>query len=127
MRSNNNKKRKGQKMKTMKSVINETCHEDYEGKLFRAVMRQLSATWDEVWEYPENFRTADAGVGGFTYYNETEPFARRNMVEIMQCLNEFEQELGEPLKKDNDNLLNWLAWFALEHIIDKVMVCKESA
>lgn len=113
------------KKETMSKVINTTCYEDYEKKLFRAVMRQMSASWDEIWEYPEDYRNASVGIGGFVYYSETEPFAKRNMVEIMQCLNDLEQDLGEPLKKDNDNLLNWLAWFALEHIIDKIMGYKE--
>ena len=86
----------------------------------------MGATWAEVWENPEDYRDADAGVSGFIYYNETEPFAKRNIKNILTCLNNLEDELGEPLKKDNDNLLNWYAWFALEHIIDKVMCCKEN-
>lgn len=110
----------------MKEVIEKTCWEDYQEKLFRAVVRQ-GPDWSEIWERPEDFRDAGAGVSGFIYYSDTEPFAKRNMVEIMQCLNDFEDEIGEPLKKDNDNLLNWLAWFALEHVIDKVMAYKEGS
>lgn len=109
---------------TMKSVIEATCYEENEARLFRAVMRQMSATWDEVWGHPGYYRDAGAGVGGFIYYSDTEPFAKRNIKEILYCLNSFEDELGEPLKKDNQNLLNWYAWFALEHIIDKIMCYK---
>jgi len=109
----------------MSKVINETCFEDYEKALFRAVMRQMSPSWDEVWNYPTDYRDASAGVGGFIYYSETEPFAKRNIENIVKVLNDFEQEIGEPLKKDNDNLMNWFAWFALETIIDRVMRYKE--
>jgi hypothetical protein len=109
----------------MKKVIDETCNSDGEKKLFRAVMRQMSPSWEEVWAYPMDYRDAGAGVGGFIYYSETEPFAKRNLVEILQALNDLEDDLGEPLKKDRDNPLNWYAWFALEHIIDKVVRFKE--
>ncbi|KKL48005.1 hypothetical protein LCGC14_2329880 [marine sediment metagenome] len=84
----------------------------------------MSATWSEIWASPTDYRDASAGVNGFIYYNETEPFAKDNTAAIFQCLNDLEEELGEPLKKDNDNIMNWMAWFALEHIIDKVMSCK---
>ena len=113
-------------MKRMKDVIDKTCYSDEEKKLFRAVMRQMGADWSEVWDHPMDFRDAGAGVSGFVYYTETEAFAERNTYEILYCLNQFEAELGEPLKKDNDSLMNWYAWFALEHIIDKVMYAKES-
>lgn len=111
---------------TMSKVIEETCYTEEAEKLFRAVMRQIGASWSEVWEYPSDYRDAGAGVGGFIYYADTEKFAKRQLVNILHCLNEFEQEIGEPLRKTQDNLLNWYAWFALEHIIDKIMMYKES-
>lgn len=113
------------KIPAMKKVIEEVCNSDEEKKLFRAVIRQMSASWEEVWVHPMDYRDAGSGVGGFIYYCDTEPFAKRNLVEILQVLNEFEDDIGEPLKKDRDNLLNWYAWFALEYIIDRVMVYKE--
>ena len=111
-------------MKVMKEVINATCYSEEEAKLFRAVIRQIG-NWANVYKYPEDYRDARAGVSGFIYYGDTKAFAKRQMINIIYCFNEFEQEIGEPLKKDQDNLLNWYAWFALEHIIDKVMRYKE--
>ena len=111
-------------MKTMSAVIKETCHEDYEEQLFKAVIRQVGS-WKDVYERPEDHRDASAGVSGFIYYTDTEKFAKRNIENILKCLTDFESEIGEPLKKDIDNLLNWYAWFALEHIVDKVMCYKE--
>jgi len=119
------KRGEGRKMKlTMKNVIDKTCFEDHESRLFRAVVRQVG-DWQSMVENPEDYRDAGAGVSGFIYYSETQPFAKRNIEDILACLNDFEQEIGEPLKKDNDNLLNWYAWFALEHIVQKIMDYKE--
>ena len=109
----------------MSTVIEKTCYTDREKSLFRAVMRQMSASWREVWANPTDYRDAGAGVGGFIYCCDTEPFAKRNLLNILLELTEFEEELGEPLKKDADSPLNWYAWFALEHTIDKVIQAKE--
>ena len=62
----------------MKDVIKKSCSSDYEKRLFRAVMRQLSASWSEAWANPRDYRDAGNGVGGFIYNGETEPFAKRN-------------------------------------------------
>jgi len=94
-------------------------------ELAKAVLEQMGANWEEVIEYPTDYRDASAGVSGFCYYSETETFAQENIKIILEAVNEFEEEMGEPLKKDNDNLLNWYAWFALEHIIDQVMMAVE--
>lgn len=110
---------------TMQEVIEKTCYEDYQKDLFNAVIEQIG-DWNEVWDCPLNYRDASGGVSGFIYYTDTEKFACDNMADILLCLNEFEQEIGEPLKKDDGNILNWYAWFALEHIIDKVMQVKEN-
>jgi len=90
-------------------------------ELAKEVFNQMGASWKEFSEYPQDYRDASAGVNGFIYYSETEPFAKRNIELILEALNEFEEEIGEPLKKDNNNLLNWYAWFALEHVVGQVM------
>lgn len=95
-------------------------------ELAKKVFRQMGATWEELFKCPDDYRTASGGISGFIYYSETEPFAKRNIELILMALNAFEDELGEPLKKDNDNLLNWYAWFALEHVVQEVMDYKEN-
>lgn len=95
--------------------------------LANAVLNQMAANWSEVIKYPEDYRDAGAGVGGFIYYTETEPFARKHLELIMQVLNEFEEETGADLPKDKDNFLNWCAWFALETTIQEIMDFKEDA
>lgn len=95
-------------------------------ELAKRVLKQMGADWKEIIAYPEDYRNAGAGVSGFIYYSETEKFAKRNIELILKALNEFEEEIGEPLKKDNDNYLNWLSWFALENTIQEIMDYKES-
>jgi len=98
-------------------------------ELAKKVFRQMGADWKEIIKYPEDYRDAGAGVSGFIYYSETVPFAKRNLVLIMNSLNEFEHETGSPLKKPTDDktqFYNWLSWFALESVIDDVICYKES-
>lgn len=109
---------------TMKQVIKETCNSEAEEKLFRAVVRQVG-DWKGMYQYPMDYRNASGGVSGFISYYDTNKFARRYMVEIMEVLWAFEDEIGEPLQKDSDQPLNWLAWFALETIVQKIMDFKE--
>lgn len=111
-------------MATMKTVINTMCNSEEEEKMFRAVVKQFG-DWDSLFTYPEDCRDASAGVSGFIYYVDTEKFAKRQIVNILHVLNDFEEEIGEPLIKDNDNLLNWYAWFALEHTVQLIMDYKE--
>jgi len=106
---------------TIEEAAEKVCSTDHEKELFLAVIDQMSADWEEIIDRPTDFRDASTGVGGFIYYEDTERFAKDNMVNILLVLNDFEQETGGPLKKDANNLLNWYAWFALENAISKVM------
>ena len=105
-------------------------------KLARAVLNQLrrhGLDWHTLSKHPQDYRDARAGVNGFIYYSETIPFAKRNMVGITLFLREFEQEIGTPLKgpKEDDEqhtqYLNWLAWFALEYVVDEIMTMTDTA
>lgn len=96
-------------------------------ELTSAVLEQLNTDWDELSEYCEDYRDASAGIGGFTYYNETVQFAKDNIFSILKVLNEFESECGL-LEKPNDDetqYYNWLAWFALESVIQELIDYKE--
>lgn len=107
----------------MERIIKWAGLEGAKAELFRAVMRQLeehSLTFEEVLERPEDYADARAGVPGFIYYLDTEPFATKNCHLITQVLFELESEIG-PLEKDTQNVLNWMAWFALEWAIGIVM------
>jgi len=110
-------------------VKNEMCHTAEDARLFQAVMRQIGSDWQTVYQYPMDFRTADAGIPGFITYNDTLTFAQKNVTLILEQLWELEDELGEPLKKPQNigptAMWNWLAWFALENNVQKVIDYKE--
>lgn len=106
---------------TMEEVREATCYDAREKDLFEEVINQTGADWEEIFKRPEDYVHARTGVGGFIYYSETEPFAKENMENIMFCLQSF-----GPLEKDHRNPLEWLSWFALEYIINKIISYKES-
>jgi hypothetical protein len=116
---------------TIKTVIDATCHTIHEKELFRAVMRQMGASWSDVWEYPSNYRDPSGGVSGFIYYSETRKFAKRHIENILEVVADYEDETGCHVLGNKDNMpgedrLNWLAWFALESVIQKVMDYQEA-
>ena len=94
--------------------------------LTRKVLTQIGASFWEIWEHPENYANASGGVSGFIYYNDTEKFADKNMSLIFESLYDFEEEIGEPLKKDRNNLKNWFSWFALENVMHEIINIKEN-
>lgn len=97
-------------------------------ELAKKVLRQMSASWAELYKYPKNYRDASAGVNGFINYCETEPFARRNLELIIRVQSDYEEETGCHLSGNQhfkSNFFNFMAWFALETIVDEVMRYKE--
>ena len=107
---------------TKKSFLEQTNNSE----LAKKVLNQMSASWKEIIQFPQDYRDASGGVGGFIYYNETLPFAKRNLILIQNALNEFEQECGL-LDKPTDECgyYNWLAWFALENTINNIICFTE--
>jgi hypothetical protein len=104
--------------------------DDVQAKLFNAVLRKLSKhhlTLQDIFDSPFDYRDASTGrtvVPGFIYYRDTVLFATKNCHLIIQVLFELESEIG-PLEKDTQNVLNWMAWFALAWAIDQVITYKE--
>jgi hypothetical protein len=101
--------------------------EDYSSnpELAKKVFKQMGLTWKELIERPEDFRDAGAGVSGFIYYTDTRDFAKKNLLLIVNARNEFEQEMGEPIRTepfdDETEYLNWMSWFALENTISDLI------
>lgn len=103
-------------MKLSKSrFISESNHPE----LTKAVLNQLGVDWEQLCEYPEDYRDASSGVSGFIYYTETVAFAKRHIVKIINALNEFESECGllDKPTDDETQYFNWLSWFALEKVV----------
>ena len=54
-------------------------------------------------------------VSSLIYYTDTHAFYDKHYAEIEELRAEYEEQIGEPLKIDND-LKNYLAWFAFEQV-----------
>ena len=94
--------------------------------LAEAVLDQLGADFEEVTECPHDYRDASAGVSGFIYYSETVQFAKDNFELIEEALNDFEEECGKLNRPDyltdgETAYYNWMAWFALESVIQEII------
>lgn len=110
--------------------------------LIRAVVRQAGG-WSNFQEMASDVANygADAGWHGFIYYRETIPFFKRNKAEILQLAKNQADDFGSemlqmiagftclktdvetvadaiynPRTKDDENVRNALAWYALEEV-----------
>lgn len=107
------------------TILNDTQSEAFV-RMAKKVLTHLAShglTFQDVWERPEDFRDAGAGVNGF-YYADTEEFFKSCPLLILEVLEEFEDDCGR-IKKPSTNLANWYSWFALETTIQAVMDVKE--
>lgn len=113
----------------MKLTKNNFIKHSSNPELTRAVLNQCGVDWEDLLEYPYDYMDAGNGVSGFIYYSETVPFAQKHLVLIMNAINEYENDIGEPLKKPTDDetqFYNWLAWFALESVVNEIVMFKEN-
>ena len=128
-------------MSTLKKFIAES-HID--AKLVRAVVRQIGG-WESFTEKAQDVyrHGASGGFSGFIYYADTVPFAKKNRKEIVDLAKNIADDVGEGVfkliagfrclsgdysegeiaeaiyssKSENDTqVLNALAWFALEEV-----------
>lgn len=124
---------------TIKAFASES---NIDEKLIRAVIHQFGG-WKDFQESAEDIARhgANAGWCGFTYYNDTVPFAERNktlilamvkeqandfgsnlynMIAGFNCLNleswEVAEALHEKSSPERTSVYNALAWYALEEV-----------
>lgn len=108
--------------KTKKEFLNDFTRYP---ELARKVLNQMGNSWAEIIEYPHDYRDASAGVSGFIYYSETHRFAKRNIGLILEAIGDFQDETGCSFDGEKLTDLNWLAWFALESVMQEVIDYKE--
>ena len=96
---------------TMKKVIEATCQDDETKALFRAVIRQFG-DWNTFYEYPNDYRNASASVSGFINYYDTHRFAKRNLLNIITVLHNFE-----------DAIFGWFRFVAMLMVLFVRVVC----
>lgn len=108
-------------------------------KLARAVIKQMGG-WESFTESAEDVTShgADGGVSGFIYYSDTLPFAKKHRADIAALAAQWADDLGHDVisfvkywkcmegattseiasglygRGDDTQVLNGLAWFALE-------------
>ena len=93
-------------------------------ELAEKVLKAGGVEWNTIKAYPEDYYAANTGaVTGMIYYSDTVPFAKKNLVLIMNALNEFEEECGSLDKPTDDETTyyNWCAWFAWENTMSEVL------
>ena len=123
--------------------------------LIRAVSRQIGG-WEYLTQSAQDIQNhgADGGWHGFTWYDDTKKFYRRNRKAILELAEQLTDDLGEDLlsmvasfnclKSDKltqnevaqalylskgdmvDQVQNAMAWFALEEVARSYCDCLES-
>jgi len=109
-------------MKTKKDFL-----ENYasNSKLAKKTLKQGGVSWNDIKEYPDDYYAANTGsVTGMIYYSDTVKFAKKNHLEILQALDDFQSDCGKldvPSTRDETEYFNWLAWFAWENTMSEVI------
>ena len=109
-------------MKTLKQFFaKHSSHPDLHERVWRAG----GVSFAEFKERPSDFYAANTGaVTGMIYYDDTVRFAKKNLVLIMDALNDFENECGLLPNKPTEEptqFYNWLTWFAWESMAGELM------
>lgn len=104
-------------MKTLKEYFEKhSSHPKFE----KIIWKMGGLDWKDFKSYPTNYLNPNTGsVPGCIYYDDTVPFAKKYLGEILQILIDFEFEMGMMLKipnrhEDETTYYNWLTWFAWE-------------
>jgi len=132
--------------KKLAKTIRDSTGSEY--ALIRAVMKQLGGIDEEIIGTLQDVSDhgAEGGFVGFTYYKDTSDFFDVNREEILSVLEEYSDDVDEPIStmvcstvdvtaheayrtlygdEDNHLVANWAAWFALEHVAHEVMNMQE--
>lgn len=89
-------------------------------ELFRRTLNAGGESWyDLTTRTSDYFDPSSGSVSGMIYYSDTEKFAKENIEEILEVLDEFNDATGSSLFPES-NVLNWLAWFAWETMIQEL-------
>ena len=63
--------------------------------LHKKTLKAGAVDWSNIKQYPNDYYAADTGaVSGMIYYSDTVKFAKKNHLEILQVLQDFEESCG---------------------------------
>ena len=86
----------------------------------KKVLEQGGVEWKLLKENSQDYYSADSGsVPGMIYYTDTVGFARKNHLQILKILDDFENECGQ--LKGRTQYFNWLSWFAWESMMSEII------
>ena len=112
-------------MKTQTDFLNN--HASFP-KLAKKTLAAGGLSWERIKEMGWDAYAANTGaVPGMIYYSDTEKFAKKNLLLIIEAMDAFERECGilekkPSITKDGETqYLNWLAWFAWENTMSEVL------
>lgn len=105
---------------TTTSKITRTLHRimEYEPNTIRACVAREALDFNndnpaQMFADLQNSGCVSGMIGSLIYYRDTHAFFDTFYDEIEELREQYEDELGEPLRIKGD-LKNWLAWFAFE-------------
>ena len=118
-------------MKERKTITDFLNNHSTNPTLHKKVWRMSEVDWIDLYERTEDYQDASSGsVSGCIYYEDTVPFAKKNLGLILEQLRETEMEIGSlsvPDKYDSETqYYNWLTWFAWEQFVGEVTSYIES-
>lgn len=109
-------------MKTLNKFINTWSSQP---ELHKKVFKMGGVPFAEFKQSPNDYYAANTGaVPGTIYYTDTVRFAKKNLVLIINALNDFEKECGLISNKpteDQTQFYNWLTWFAWESMAGELI------
>ena len=100
----------------MKKLLKQLCKDNPES--IKAAVAQAALDYDDPQAFFNDLLQhgcISGMVSSLIYYKDTHAFYDKHYSEIEELRTEYEESTGEPLQINND-LKNFLAWFAFEQV-----------
>ena len=108
----------------MKKLLKQICKNNPES--IRSEVAQEALEYDDPQSFFDDLLQhgcISGMVSSLIYYTDTHAFYDKHYAEIEELRTEYEESTGEPLQINND-LKNFLAWFAFEQVAYELFYCK---
>ncbi|HLS53621.1 MAG TPA: hypothetical protein VK031_06590 [Tissierellaceae bacterium] len=100
-------------------------------ELFNNLLNSGGVPWADLRRWPDDYISAESGIPGLTYYNETEKIYNQNSGRIhryFDYLNNEGLEIVNPYCPINEEVSykNWAVWVAWESMMSDIIHFLES-
>jgi len=105
----------------MKKLLKQICKDNPDS--IQAAVAQEALEYDDPQSFFEDLQQhgcISGIVSSLIYYNDTHAFYDKHYEEIEELRTEYESSTGEPIQINND-LKNYLAWFAFEQVANELV------